>query len=83
MVFNIEQTGKMNHYTLMAILKPLGKTETDLELFDGKNISGGSPKNSEILILKVKLENAYKEIKTLKELVKSQKKLIAVLERKK
>ncbi|MBK7965004.1 MAG: helix-turn-helix transcriptional regulator [Bacteroidetes bacterium] len=41
MVSNIEQTGKVNHYTLLSILKALSITENDLDRFDGKKSNFG------------------------------------------
>lgn len=83
MVSSIEQTGKVNHYTLLSILKVLSISEEDLHAFDGKKITNSDSGKNEVALLKEKLENALKEIETLKELVKSQKKLIGVLERRK
>lgn len=83
MVSSIEQTGKVNHYTLLSILKALSISEEYLNTFDGKKLTSPDSGKNEVALLKEKLESALKEIETLKELVKSQKKLIGVLEKKK
>ncbi len=83
----IEQTGKVNHYTLKAILKILNISEDDLLNFDHKAILMREPTASseynkaENDSLKTKIESLTKEMNTLKALVKSQKKLIAMLEK--
>lgn len=80
MVSNIEQTGKVNHYTLLSILNALSITENDFDKFDGKKVTLDSG-NSELKTTKKELERALREIDTLNELVKSQKKVIQMLER--
>jgi transcriptional regulator with XRE-family HTH domain len=85
----IEQNGKVNHQTLLNILKALSISEEDLVNFDHKAVllrepvSTNNNYKTENESLKSKVESLTKEINTLKALVKSQQKLIGVLERKK
>src|SRR5471030_2273242 len=88
LISHIEQTGKINHYTLLSILKFFGMTEDELERFDGISLIAKESKTkyfdkNEISKLKQRLDSYQKENETLKELVVSQKKVIAMLEKKK
>ena len=87
LVSHIEQTGKVNNYTLTAILKALNITSEDFEKFDNKEVVKAKPYGShsddELNILKERVENYQKENKTLKELIASQKKIISILEKSK
>lgn len=85
LVSHIEQTGKINTYTLNAILKALDLKPEELEKFDGKDALKPYrfQEGDEVKLLKERLESYQKENKALKELIQSQKKLIAVLEKKK
>ncbi len=85
MVSFIEQTGKTNHYTLMAILKALNISESEIESFDGKVFGPNELEafyKTELELIKQKLETLIKENEALKELIVSQKKLIALHEKK-
>lgn len=83
LVSHIEQTGKVNNYTLNAIIKALGISADDFEKFDGKNSLRpyNTVENEEAHILKERIEHYQKENKALKELIASQKKIIAILEK--
>ncbi len=85
LVSHIEQTGKVNNYTLNSILKALGISNEEFEKFDGKDAIKPyrSQEEDEVKMLKERLESYQKENRALKELIQSQKKLIAVLEKKK
>jgi len=87
MISHIERTGKVNHYTLVRILKTLNVTEKYINDFDGRHFANESDLNSdfnksEIELLHQKLERFENENKMLKDLIKSQKKNIEMLERK-
>ena len=83
----IEQNGKVNHQTLLNILKALNISEDDLMNFDHKAILLREPNTNsdryktENESLKSKVDSMIKEISTLKALVKSQQKLISMLEK--
>jgi len=85
LVSHIEQTGKVNNYTLTAILKIFGMTHEEFEKFDAKETIKyyKLPEKEELDILKERVEHYQKENKALKELIQSQKKIIFILERKK
>jgi transcriptional regulator with XRE-family HTH domain len=88
MVSSIEQSGKVNHYTLLSVLKILNVSELDFEKFDGKYSLSGEPNiaygnKSELELMKQKLDACEKENEMLKELIASQKKIIFMLEKKK
>lgn len=87
MVSHIEQTGKANFYTLQSISGVLNISIEDLKDFNGENIlkepTQAAYSSNKVNLLQQKLDNCLKEIKMLKEIVHSQKKLIAVLEKKK
>ncbi len=84
LVSHIEQTGKVNHYTLTLILKALAISFADFEAFDEKEVlkspSTFYATNEELNLLKDKIEQYQKENNLLKDLVDSQKKIIANLE---
>ncbi len=88
MISHIEQTGKVNHYTLVAIVKALNITEKYLHNFDDSHFSANENDSTvefnktETELLRQKLERMQNEIKVLKDLIKSQKKIIHMLERK-
>jgi transcriptional regulator with XRE-family HTH domain len=85
----IEQTGKVNHFTLKSILKILNIAEEDLNNIKQKSallLEPGSVSESlkaENEGLKIKIASQNKEIDALQALIKSQKKLISVLEKRK
>ena len=87
LVSHIEQTGKVNNYTLTAILKALNITLDDFEKFDNKEAvkakSYNIDESDELNILKERIESYQKENKALKELIISQKKIISILEKNK
>jgi len=88
LVSHIEQTGKINHYTLKAILDFFAITEDDLHSFGEGNSSLGEIENTYSLkdnIIKIQneLDKCQMEISVLKELIESQKKVIRLLEEKK
>ena len=84
---HIEQTGKANHYTLTTILKALNISLTDFEAFNGTEVLKGTAYpfaiGEELNILRDKIEHYQNENTLLKDLVDSQKKVLAVLEKKK
>jgi transcriptional regulator with XRE-family HTH domain len=84
LVSHIEQTGKVNHYTLTLILKVLNISFPDFENFNDKEILKGSSvlyaSSEELIVLKDKIENYQKENALLKDLVDSLKKIIEALE---
>jgi len=85
---HIELTGKVNHYTFLAILKTFGMSEGDFEQFDGTLLTTREPgtkyyDKKAITLLKQKLDNYQKENDMLKQLVLSQKKIIEMMEKKK
>jgi len=83
LVSHIEQTGKVNNYTLTSIIKVLGISEEDFERFDGKTTLKPYPaqESDESNILRERIEHYQKENKALKELIASQKKIISILEK--
>jgi len=87
LISHIEQSGKVNFYTLQALSKALHVSIDELENFNEKLIiaNEGQTKygKSEIDALKQQLESCRKENETLKELVVSQKKIIEMMEKKK
>lgn len=87
LVSHIEQTGKANFYTLQSISAVLNMSVEEVEEFSGDQIlkepAQHTYNSNKVSSLQQKLDNCLKEIKTLRELVNSQKKLIAVLEKKK
>ena len=90
LVSHIEQSGKVNHYTLLAILKTFKISEDDLEQFKGNNLSqvaepdGQKAYNKNAMAaLKKQLLDCQKENKILNELVESQKRVIAMMGKKK
>ncbi len=87
LVSHIEQTGKVNHYTLTVILKALNISFADFENFSDKGLLKANSThyaiNEELTILRDKIEHYQKENELLKKLIDSQKKTIDVLEDKK
>ena len=90
LVSHIEQTGKINHYTLKAILDFFSISEEDLDSIGEGNPGLGEIKNAYSLkdkdnIDKIQneLDKCQMEISVLKELIESQKKVIRLLEEKK
>lgn len=87
LISHIEQTGKVNHYTLLSILKVLDVSLPYFEDLDENGVlastTPGYTANNELNILKEKVEHYQKENSLLKELINSQKKIIKTLELKK
>ena len=86
LVSHIEQTGKVNAYTLNVILKVLSVSADEFEKFDADNskkLYKIKEEDSAVAILKERLESYQKENKALKEIIQSQKKTISILEKKK
>lgn len=89
LISSIEQTGKVNHHTLVAILKALQITPEEFEVFDVRKPDKKTVKpypiatDEDISVLKEKLESYQNENNLLKQLVESQKKVIKGLENKK
>jgi transcriptional regulator with XRE-family HTH domain len=85
----IEQTGKVNHFTLKAILKVLNISEEDLNNIKQKSqlmLEPGSVNESlkaENEALRLKINALNKQLETQNEHIKSLQKLVSVLERKK
>jgi transcriptional regulator with XRE-family HTH domain len=85
---HIELSGKINHYTFLAILKFFGMSEDDFDRFDETILITGDPgtkyyDKKDITLLKQKLENCQNENEMLKEIIGSQKKIIGMMEKKK
>jgi hypothetical protein len=80
LVSHIEQTGKVNHYTLNAIVKALSITIEELESIDEKQISTNKKQKSEFDMLNQEIEHLKNENSLLKEIIANQKKLISTLE---
>ena len=88
LISHIEQTGKVNHYTLTAILKTFNVSFTYFENFDDKEVLNHTTslpydENNELNVLKDRIEHYQKENSLLKDLIDSQKKIIETLEHKK
>ncbi len=81
LISHIEQTGKVNHYTLAAIAKSLSLTIDDIEFIDEKQTVTTKKQILENDTLRNEIGNLKKENALLKEFVESQKKLIATLEK--
>jgi transcriptional regulator with XRE-family HTH domain len=88
LVSHIEQTGKVNHYTLVKILKVLKISEEDFENLEPKEILSQNITNKntyeleqELSIVKDKLEHYQKANETLQDLVNAQKSIIASLKK--
>lgn len=86
LISHIEQTGKINFYTLQTILNVLNVSHQELEDFDENNLlqessSAKEYNKSELAILKQKLESCIRENEMLRELVKSQKKIIQMMKK--
>ena len=83
----IEQNGKVNHQTFLNILKALNISEDYLLNFDHKSImmhetiTNSDRYKTENELLKSKVDTLSNEISSLKALVKSQQKLISMLEK--
>ena len=80
LVSHIEQTGKVNHYTLNAIVKALSITVEELESIDEKQISTNKKQKSELDLMSQEIEHLKNENTLLKEIIANQKKLISSLE---
>jgi transcriptional regulator with XRE-family HTH domain len=85
----IEQTGQVHPVTLDSILKALGISKEDLlnvdhrSLFREPSVSQSDYGSHESDLLKAKIAALTKERDALKALVKSQQKLISMMEKKK
>lgn len=85
LISNIERTGKINHYTLIDILKVFEISEQEFELFNPaenpiKQKPNNYKENEEINLLKEKLEYYQKENNLLKTVIESQKTIIGMIE---
>jgi transcriptional regulator with XRE-family HTH domain len=80
LVSHIEQTVKVNHYTLIAIAKALSITVEDIELIDEKQITTTKKQKSDFDLINKEVEHLKNENALLKEIISHQKKLIATLE---
>ena len=83
LVSHIEQTGKVNHYTLMQIIKALNIALDDIENIVNEPVVKykiGKGRNAD---LADEAERLREENSILKELVKSQKEIIEMLRGKK
>ena len=85
LVSHIEQTGKVNHHTLTAILKVLGLSPEEFEKFNAKeSLKPYKVQEDESQsILKERITHYQKENQALKETIQAQKQLIAALKQKK
>lgn len=86
LVSHIEQTGKVNHYTLVAITKVLGISLEDFENYTlqkslKKYINHEEQNENELKVLQEKLVHYQKENKLLQEYIESQKKISNYLEK--
>ena len=86
LISHIEQTGKVNHYTLLALCKAFNVTTEELENVTENQLIAVDPRarygKNETDQLKQQLENCRKENEMLKELIAAQKKVIAMMEKK-
>lgn len=85
---HIEQTGKINYYTLQSVSKALGLTAGELENFRAEIANTQDVKDDHygrkgMETLRRRMQLLEKENKILKQLVQSQKELIAELKKKK
>ncbi len=80
LVSHIEQTGKVNHYTLNAITKALSISVEELESIDEKQIITNKKQKSELDRMSQEIEHLKNENSLLKEIIANQKKLISTLE---
>ena len=86
LVSHIEQTGKVNHHTLMIILKSFKLSEADFERVDEKAIRQSLYRDpqelpNEIKRLEEKISLLNKDNKMLKELVETQKGMIELFKK--
>jgi transcriptional regulator with XRE-family HTH domain len=84
LVSHIEQSDKVNHDTLLLILKLFGLSEEEFKRFDNNDLKKPKSKdystNEEpVLQLKEKLTGYQKENEMLKDIVESQKEIIKLL----
>lgn len=80
LVSHIEQTGKVNHYTLIAISKALSLSIEELESIDEKQIVTNKKQKSELDLMNKEIEHLKNENSLLKEIISHQKKLISTFE---
>ena len=80
LVSHIEQTGKVNHYTLNAIVKALAISIDELESIDEKQILSSKKQKTELDLLTKEIEHLKNENFLLKEIISSQKKIIFISE---
>ena len=80
LVSHIEQTGKVNHYTLNAIAKALAITIEELDSIDEKQILSGKKQKADQDLLRKEIEHLKNENSLLKEIISSQKKIITIFE---
>lgn len=86
LVSHIEQSGKVNHYTLLEILKVFKMTEAEFINYHPKEISSpysGEDLKKEVTELKDQLSRLKKDYENLEEKVELYKKLIQSLEKRK
>ncbi len=80
LVSHIEKTGKVNHYTLLNILKVFKINEAEFETFNEEKAVKKTPAEYELKvetnILNDKVEYYQNENKLLREIIESQKELI-------
>lgn len=87
LVSHIEQTGKINHSTLLSILKVFNMDMHAFENFESHHAKPHSLKEklqeeNTATLLQERLDSYQKENKVLKELVESQKEIISILRNK-
>jgi transcriptional regulator with XRE-family HTH domain len=81
LVSHIEQTGKVNHQTLLLISKALDISLEEIETIVNEPTKKGKPKAKDVE-LQDEIDRLKEENATLKELVKSQKDVIEMLKAK-
>lgn len=79
LISHIEQTGKVNHYTLQQICKALKININSIEDGDVIDLSNTFNNNNNQRMLTEKIESLQTEITTLKALVQSQQEIINLL----
>ncbi len=84
LISHVEQTGKVNYDTLTLILKVLSISKQEFDDFEQDNLKLNATKEyqsvtKEMQTLQDRLESCQKENTILKELVETQKDLIAML----
>jgi transcriptional regulator with XRE-family HTH domain len=87
LVSHIEKTGKVNHYTLLSILKIFKLSEDEFDNFNEEKAIKKNPKEIELKLesklLNEKIDYYQNENKLLREIIENQKEIIRSLKSKK